>query len=413
MSVATVNHSEGDGWSTLPAVTAPPRIALIGISGYGRLHLQLARELRDRGAVQLLAAVIINPEEESVNLRELRDQGCAIYSDYEEMLRRHAGQIDLCLIPTGIPWHARMTIAALRAGANVLVEKPLAGELADVAAIRAAERASGRFVAVGFQDFYTPGTLWLKRELLAGAIGELRGVSALGFWPRPAAYYRRNNWAGRLTVGGVAVFDSPFNNAFGHFANLALYFAGTRPREVAAAIQVEAELFRAHAVESFDTGVARARTASGAAVWLGFSHACRTLADPEIAIEGSAGRALWSYEKMCTIFPANGAPRSYPLPDAMDTRRVMFAEVLRRLHDPTAVICDTAMAERHTELITAIHACAPVQTIPPSLIDWITPPDGTSPIPAVRGLEAAMRAAYRKHLLLREQGFPISMIAAS
>jgi predicted dehydrogenase len=305
-----------------------------------------------------------------------------------------------------------MTIAALRAGANVLVEKPLAGELADVAAIRVAERVAGRFVAVGFQDFYTPGTMWLKRELLSGAIGEVRGVRALGFWPRPAAYYRRNNWAGRLTAGGVAVFDSPFNNAFGHFANLALYFAGTTPHEVAAATQVEAELFRAHAIESFDTGVARARTASGAALWLGFSHACRTLADPEIAIEGSAGKALWSYEKMCTIVPLHGETRSYPLPDAMDTRRVMFAEVLRRLHDPTAVICDTAMAERHTELITAIHARGPVQTIPPSLIDWITPPDGTSPIPAVRGLEAAMQAACQKHLLLREQGFPVSMIAA-
>lgn len=409
---ASADNAVAGGWTGLPATGTPPRVALIGVSGYGRIHLQLARELRDRGAIKLVAAVIINPEEEAVNVRELRGQGCMMYGDYEEMLRRHAGEIDLCLIPTGIPWHAPMTIAALRAGANVLVEKPLAGSLADVHAIRAAERASGRFVAVGFQDFYTPGTLWLKEQLQAGAIGELRAIRALGFWPRPAAYYRRNNWAGRLQTDGIAVFDSPFNNAFGHFANLALYFAGRTPRDVALVDGVEAELFRAHAVESFDTGVVRARTAAGTALWLGFSHACRTLADPEIVIEGSAGQALWSYEKMCAVTPARGTPRSHPLPDAMDTRRVMLAEVLRRLHDPAAVICDTAMAERHTALVEAIHAQAPVQTIPPALIDWITPPDGTSPIPAVRGLERAMQAACANHRLLREEGFPFSMAVA-
>jgi predicted dehydrogenase len=408
---APPDSAPGDGWAELPTMAAPPRTALIGVSGYGRLYLQLARELRDRGAIRLVAAVIINPEEEAVSVRELRDHGCAIYADYGEMLRRHAGEIDLCLIPTGIPWHARMTIAALRAGANVLVEKPLAGSLAEVAAIRAAERAAGRFVAVGFQDFYTPGTAWLKRELLAGAIGELRAIRALGFWPRPAAYYRRNNWAGRLQVDGVAVYDSPFNNAFGHFANLALYFAGASPRDVAAAQQVEAELFHAHEIESFDTGVVRARTASGTALWLGFSHACRTLADPVILIEGSAGWARWSYEKMCTVTPAGSPARFHPLPNAIDTRRIMFAEVLRRLHQPEAAICDTAMASRHTELIEAIHAIAPVQAILPALIDWITPPDGTSPIPAVRGMETTMQEACQKHLLLRDLGFPLCMAA--
>ena len=44
------------------------------------------------------------------------------------MLSAHEGGIDLCLIPTGIHWHARMTIAALRAGANVLVIEGEGGE---------------------------------------------------------------------------------------------------------------------------------------------------------------------------------------------------------------------------------------------------------------------------------------------
>ena len=113
-----------------------PRLAVIGISGYGKIHLELARACRDRGEADLVAAVVINPDEEAANVAELRAHGCAIYATHEEMLRRHAGQIDVCLIPTGIHWHVRMTLAALRAGANVLVEKPLAGSLDGIAAVQ-------------------------------------------------------------------------------------------------------------------------------------------------------------------------------------------------------------------------------------------------------------------------------------
>lgn len=411
MSGTPEDNTVADGWSGLPPGGRPVRIALIGISGYGRIYLQLVRELRDRGAIRLVAAVVINQQEEAANVAELQAAGCAIHTDYEEMLRKHTGQVDLCLIPTGIQWHARMSIAALRAGMNVLVEKPLAGSLADVRAIREAEHASGRFAAVGFQDLYTPGTRWLKRQLLTGAIGRVQTIRVLGLWPRPAAYYARNNWTGRLQVGGVAVFDSPASNAFAHFANLALYFAGQDREGVAPARQVEAELFRAHAIESFDTAVIRARAGDDVAIWLGFSHTCRETENPEIQIQGSAGRAVWRYENVCTITPASGAEQSHPLPESIDTRRVMLSQVLWHLRDPNAAICTTGMAEAHTALIEAVHAVAPVQTVPPDRIEWFTPAGGNSPIPAVHGLEAAMRAAEKQGGLLREFGFPLRKAA--
>ena len=396
----------GPDWSALPPLARKPRVALIGVSGYGRIYLQLVRELRDRGAVALVAAVVINADEEAAVVAELRAGGCAIHSDYAAMLQRHAGDVDLCLIPTGIPWHARMTIAALQAGMHVLVEKPLSGSLRDVAAIRAAERAAGRFVAVGYQDLSTPGTRWLKEQLLSGAIGRVRSVSALGLWPRPASYYARNGWAGRLEVDGVAVRDSPLNNAFGHFACLALFFSGDAPDAVAPAQAVEAELFRAHAIESFDTAVIRARAGRDVALWLGFTHACRELFNPELVIEGEAGRAVWNYEKNCAVLPAGGPARTHVLPGSIDTRRFMLARVLQRLADPAAAICTTAMAEPHAAFVGAVHAAAPVRTVPAELVDWFTPDGGGSPIPAVRGLAAAMRAAEPAQRLLREIGFP-------
>jgi predicted dehydrogenase len=384
-----------------------PRIALIGISGYGRIHLHLARECRDRGEAVIVAATIINPGEEADNVAELRAHGCAIYADYEEMLRRHAGEIDLCLIPTGIHWHSRMSIAALQAGANVLVEKPLAASVEEVAAVQAAERASGRFVAVGFQDCYNPGTSWLVDALQAGAIGRVESVRFLGIWPRARSYYLRNNWAGRLTVDGAPVLDSPLNNAFAHFVMLSLLFAGLEPDP--AALRTDGvELWRAHEIESFDTGVVRLQTSRGVRLWFGVSHSSEETLEPEIVIAGSAGCACWRYEIEAALGDGAGRQQRQAIPDQHATRREMMVAVLQRLRDPKALICTTAMAARHTAAIVATHRAAAIETFPSALVEWAGPPGAPDGVPRVTGLDAALRRACALQQSLSESGFPLA-----
>jgi predicted dehydrogenase len=385
-----------------------PRIALIGVSGYAKIYLQLLEENRAR--VDLVAAVIINPQEEAAVVAEFKSYGVRIYSDYEQMLRAEAGRIDLCLIPTGISWHARMTIAALRAGANVLVEKPLAGSVADVRAIREAERATGRFVAVGFQDVYAPEVTWLKERILSGVIGRLESVRMIGLWPRPANYFTRNNWAGRLYADGAAVLDSPLNNAFAHFVNLALFLSGPRPLETAEIAIEEADLYRAHAIESFDTGVVRAVSAEGVRYWFGVSHCCRINREPELYFEGSSGRIEWWHEQRCVIVPKSGAPvETHPLPDTTATRRAMFAAVLARLRDPQTFIFDARLSEGHTAFIDAVHRASPVQPLPPSLVSWedLQFTHWSGRIPVIRGIEDAFERALAQRSSLAAAGFTL------
>jgi predicted dehydrogenase len=382
-----------------------PRLALIGISGYGRVHLQLARECRDRGELDLIAATVINPQEEADNVADLVAHGCTIYADYEKMLAEHAGRIDLCLIPTGIPWHARMTIAALRAGANVLVEKPLAGSVAEVAAVQAEEQKSGRFVAVGFQDLYEPGTAWLKKELVNGAIGKIQSVRFLGLWPRRRSYFTRNDWAGRLQAGGVPVLDSPLNNAFGHFVMLSLYFASPESHGASAATPEGVELFRAHAIESFDTAVVKLHTPSDVKLWFGVSHVSHETVEPEIFIHGTTGTACWCYENEAWLTDAQGRRQQRAMPNITGTRQAMMASVLRRLRQPDAPICGVEMARRHTEVIEAIHRASPIRSFPAKDIQW-TAENGTgSEIPEVAGLTAAMRNAFQSQELLGRSEF--------
>ena len=100
-----------------PALSARlPRVALIGVTGYGGIYLQLVREALEKKAINLVAAVIINRDQAQETVDELSAGGTTIYSSFDEFLAHQSGKIDLCLIPVGIQWHARLTISALQAG---------------------------------------------------------------------------------------------------------------------------------------------------------------------------------------------------------------------------------------------------------------------------------------------------------
>lgn len=341
-----------------------PRAILIGISGYGRIHLGLARAARPLG-LELVAAAVINPAEEASEVAQLEREGCRIYPDYESLLRHEAAGADLCLIPTGIAWHERMTVAALAAGLSVLVEKPLAASVREVQAIAAAERAaSGRFVAVGFQDLYNPEVHAVKRRLLDGCIGRIERVRFLGLWPRPTAYFQRNRWAGRMAADGAPVLDSVLSNAFAHFVTLGLFLAGPRAAEAAGLAEVEAVLWRTHAIETFDTGVVRAVSPEDVTFWFGASHACASTHEPEIIIEGSTGTLTWLHEREWRLERRDGLRERRPLVDAQANRAAMMDAVLRRLTDASVFVCGPELALSHTSLIERIHAASAITPAP-------------------------------------------------
>ncbi|MEZ5275329.1 MAG: Gfo/Idh/MocA family oxidoreductase [Opitutaceae bacterium] len=386
-----------------------PRVGLVGVSGYAGIHLALLRDAQDAGRAEFAAAVVINPDEEVAIVRDLLKRGVKVYSTFDDFVVSEKGRLDLCFVPTGIRWHAPMTVAALRAGMNVLVEKPLAGCVQDADAILDAERETGRFVAVGFQDMYVETTAWLKERLLERAVGELAAIRFIGLWPRSNAYFARNQWAGRLFTDDVAIFDSPFNNALAHFVHLALFLAGEEQCSTASARLVDAELFRAHAIESFDTGVIRARSPGGIDFWFGASHACTVEREPEIHILGSEGRAVWLYDETCTITRFDGAVEKRPVPTAEAARRRMVQSVFRRLTDPSVFIATAKSARAHTVLIDETHRLSSIRTVDPSRIDLVRV-GGTESgemIRAIRDLPDALDRAFINGSTLCSENFSL------
>jgi len=336
---------------------------IIGVSGYGRIHYDLLAAEQAAGNVEIVGAAIINQDEEPEKCAHLRSIGCRIFDDYTAMLRALAGKADLCCIPTGTPMHRPMTVAALEAGMHVFVEKPAAGSIQDVRAMQEAAAKAGKHVAVGYQQMYDPTTLELKRALLKGRIGVVKGIKCRVAWPRDSSYYGRNNWAGRLRVGERWVLDSPANNAVAHDLMMMIFLAGPTEYEAAMPVAVTAELYRANDIESADTVAIRIETDTGIPLLFHATHACNRTINPLLEVRGAAGKARWSHAA-ATIEPASGARQQLGKLGDGPLRRHMMRTVMAMTRNAAPFYCNLEIACRQTIVINAMHQACGIHPVP-------------------------------------------------
>ncbi len=381
----------------------PAVVSLIGVSGFGAVHYaDLLRQV-ERGAVRIAAAVVINPDQEPEKCAQLRAMGCEIFSDDRTMWARHANRIDVCFIPTGIPLHAPMTITALQSAANVLVEKPAAGTIQDVAKMQSAEQTTGKFCAVGFQSMYSPDTLWMKEQILGGAIGTLEGIKCRVQWPRHDSYYSRNGWAGRLQVGNDWILDGPINNATAHFLNLICFLAGPEQRVSTPLSRVEAELYRVRDIESSDTAALRITTTSGLPLHFFTTHATATELHPEVVVRGSEGTLTWTMPGI-TLRHSDGTSEYRKAPTEDLLRDHMVHAVLDRVHNPDTFICDLGIAGTQTLCVNAAHEASPVFKVPESFLHTTAP--NSDRLVTIPGLEELVDSCFENETLFHEAGAP-------
>lgn len=176
------------------------RTAIIGTGGIAQAHAAAATALAER--IELVAAVDVD----AVRLEAFREKyGVgAGYRDVAEMLAREKPDVVQICTPPGS--HVELSIACLEAGAWVLCEKPLAGSLAELDRIEAAEQRTGRYVSSVAQWRFGSGGQHLRRLIQSEAMGRLRVGVCNTLWYRPAAYYAVP-WRGRwdTELGGVSM----------------------------------------------------------------------------------------------------------------------------------------------------------------------------------------------------------------
>ncbi|MCG8311462.1 MAG: Gfo/Idh/MocA family oxidoreductase, partial [Cytophagales bacterium] len=131
------------------------------------------------------------------------------YDDITRMI--HCEKLDLAVICTPHPNHLEPTLEAIRAGAHVLVEKPLASSLEDCdAMISAARKETKKLGVISQRRWYEP-VMRVKKAIDDGKIGRpvLGTVQMLGW--RDEEYYKSDPWRGswEREGGGVLVNQAP------------------------------------------------------------------------------------------------------------------------------------------------------------------------------------------------------------
>ncbi len=157
----------------------PLRAGVVGLGMMGRNHVRVWDESID--GVQLVA--VADPDPAAV---ERATTGRRAHG-YEDPLRMFAEEeLDLVSIVAPTSLHLPVTLAALGAGANVLVEKPIAATREEATSMIEAAATAGRMLTVGHIERFNPAIRELHRRLDAGELGRIFQISATRLGPFPA-----------------------------------------------------------------------------------------------------------------------------------------------------------------------------------------------------------------------------------
>jgi predicted dehydrogenase len=206
--------------------------------------------------------------------------GAQFVATPEELAQRDdVDYLDVCTFPA-------YRLEAVELGAkykkHVLVQKPMAVELAQAAQMIVVARKAGIQLGVVSQHRFDDSIMFLKRAIAAGRLGRILQADAYVKWYRSAAYYARpvkGSWGGE---GGGALIGQAI-----HQVDMLLYLIGAVD-EVFAYWQLGA----LHKIEAEDVVCAVMRCANGAtgvvqaatALWPGYPE--------RIEIHGTKGSAI-------------------------------------------------------------------------------------------------------------------------
>jgi predicted dehydrogenase len=307
------------------------RVAIIGSGGVAQFaHLPGWQKVRGAEIAAL----------SDVSKRTLAQAGrkfgvSKTYLDYEKMLKEvRPDAVSVC---TWNAAHRDATVAALNAGAHVLVEKPIAMNAREAAEMVKVARRNGKLLMVAFNNRFRPEVQYLKREISRGLFGEIyyaeaiymrrRGIPGWGVFTE-----KSRSGGGALLDVGVHMLDMtlylmghprPVSAFGGAFAKI-----GTKPRQVFGMGRFSPRKF---GVEDFGVGLVRFET--GACLLLKASWAANTPGDVNLTLLGDEGGCTLSpftiyTEKGKTL--VNVTPVDLPKVDGYAEEVRVFAEAIRK-----------------------------------------------------------------------------------
>lgn len=173
-------------------------VAIIGTGGISNAHIGAYLKFPERCKIVALVDIVPEKAEQMKARYGLTD--ARVYASHKEILSRE--NIDLADVCTPPYVHAAISVDCLRAGMNVVCEKPMAASLEECDAMIKARDESGKKLSIIAQNRFRQPIRNLKALLDSGIAGKVRSVQVDSFWWRGHCYYDlwwRGTWK---TEGG-------------------------------------------------------------------------------------------------------------------------------------------------------------------------------------------------------------------
>jgi predicted dehydrogenase len=257
-------------------------------------------------------------------------------------------------------------------GSNVLCEKPVTPTLQQAGRIQECIARTGRLFGVGFQWSFNPVILDIKKDILGGKFGKALSLWTFTSWPRGWDYFGR--WTGKLFDSqGNFLLDSVAANATAHHLHNALFLLGESLDSAAGVKEMNAELYRANAIESYDTCAVKCNTLSGVEIGYIATHATNVNYDPQMEYRFEKGvlRSVVKGEGKpvsgFTFTHNDGTVVEYGDPSALVPKTLAMADAVVS-GDDAYITCKLSTALPHLTLCNAMLDHADIVDFPAALV---------------------------------------------
>ena len=176
--------------------------SILGYGHIGRVHQQAIEETEN---AQLISVIDFNLPE------DLPFKG---YSTLESFLNEDQ-ETDVVVIATPNGLHREHAIRCLKAGKNVLIEKPIALTVEDAKEILKVAEEKNLRVFTSMQLRFSPVVQYVKNLIDNNSLGKVFMVNINCYWNRNKNYYKLREWHGNQEMDGGVLFTQ-----FSHFVDI-------------------------------------------------------------------------------------------------------------------------------------------------------------------------------------------------
>src|SRR4030043_583760 len=253
------------------------RLGLIGMGMIGKLHAETMSKMKD---VEFVAACDVDAKHQ----KTAAEVGTKYYQSYEDMISKE--KMDGLVIAVPNELHLSVGADCAKKGLHLLMEKPIAADLASADRLIQAAKENKVHLMVGHHRRHNPMIEELRNIVRGGKIGKLVGVTVLWSLYKPKDYFK-GPFTWRAAIGG-----GPIRINLIHEIDNIRYICGDVTR-LYAEVSNEARKF---AVE--DTVSISLRLASGAVANIFLTDT----APGNIGYEANTGENLFFYHSPETCY---------------------------------------------------------------------------------------------------------------